>query len=89
MLPVELVDADLLERVHRRVGGDTADPIDFHRRRVDVAGAVALEVDERVGDAERHLVAQLRRAGRVADDEDVAHQRDPTARAARHGSVYR
>ena len=71
VLRVELVDPDLLERVHGDVAAEPANPIDLHRADVDVPGAVALEVDEGVGNAERHLVAQLRRAERVADDQDI------------------
>jgi hypothetical protein len=37
----------------------------------DVARAVALAVEERVGDVDRDLVPQLRRPERVGADEDV------------------
>ena len=45
--------------------GISIEPID------DVPDAVPLDVEERVGDAERHLVAKLRRAERVGVDDDV------------------
>ena len=60
VLGVQLVDPDLLERMHGDVAPDAADPVDLHRADVDVPGAVALEIDEGVGDSERHLVAELR-----------------------------
>ena len=62
-LRVELVDPDLLERVHGDAGAEPADAVGLHRADVDVPGAVALEVEERVGNAERDLVAELRASG--------------------------
>ena len=46
-LRVQLVDPDLLERMHGDVARDAADPRHLHRADVDVPGAVALEIDER------------------------------------------
>ena len=54
----------------------------LHRADIDVPGAVALQVDERIGNPERDLVPELGRAERVADDQDVGHRLDPIARDA-------
>ena len=81
-LRVQLVDPDLLERMHDDVARDAADPGHLHRADVDVPDAVALQVDEGIGNPERHLVPKLGRAKRVADDQDVGHRLDPIARAS-------
>ena len=54
----------------------------FHRGDEDVSCAVRLDVDERVGHAERDLVSDLRAPEGVADDQDVDHRSDPNAPAA-------
>ena len=68
-------DAELLERVQLVAGRApraAAISIEPTRR----ADAVPLDVEERIGDAERHLVAQLGRADRVGVDQDVGHAPD-------------
>ena len=68
----ELVDPEVLER-----NGDdpvqSFDPGDLERAHEDVAVAVLLRVDERVRNGHGNLVAELRRANRVAVDEQVRH----------------
>ena len=70
----QLVAAELLAEQAlelRRLLGDAVDleHVGEHR-----PAAIGLEVEERVADPERHLVAQLGRAQRVAADEDRGHQ---------------
>ena len=48
---------------------------DLERADVDVPFAAALGIEKRVGNGERNLVTKLRRANRVAVDEDVGHGR--------------
>ena len=47
-----------------------------------MAVAVSLEVDERVGNAERDLVPELRQRNVSPIIEDVGHRRDPSERSA-------
>src|SRR5262249_49038875 len=62
------VDAGLLEARPLEVRDD------------DVAAAVELRVEERVAEGERHLVAKLGMANRVAVDQDVCHAEDSNER---------
>ncbi len=59
ILGVQLVDPDLLERMNRDLAPEPADPVGLHRGDVDVPHTVTLEIDERIGNAERDLVPQL------------------------------
>jgi hypothetical protein len=52
---------------------DRLDQGDLERADDDVPRAVPLHVQERIGDAERNLVAELGRAHGVGVDEDVGH----------------
>jgi hypothetical protein len=49
---------------------------DLHRADRDVLHAALLGIEERVGNPDRHLVAQLGRAERVGVDQDVWHGED-------------
>jgi hypothetical protein len=68
----QLVQAELLER-HRLEPRDLAQPRDLERAHEGRARAVPLDVHERVGHGDGHLVAQLRGADGVAEDENVGH----------------
>ena len=67
----ELVRADILEREHLQVGAEVAHATRLERADHDGAPPADLGVEERVGDRQRHLVPELRRAHRVADDQHV------------------
>jgi hypothetical protein len=68
----ELVVAELLERVHLEpVQGPYPGQLEGPDH--DVAVAVPLDVEERIRDGQRDLVAQLRRAYGVRIDHDVRH----------------
>ncbi len=69
----QLVAAELLERVDLHAA-ELLEARDLERADHDVAVAVALDVEERVADPDRQLVAQLRRALRRVPDEDVRHR---------------
>ena len=69
----ELVLAELLERDDLEPGDIRADAWDLERVERHRAPSVALEVEERVRDDDRHLVPKLRRANGVSVDEDVGH----------------
>ena len=71
----QVVEPVLLVRVQLE-GAERRQPRDLHRADRDVPDAVLLDVEERVRDAERHLVAQLGRAKCVCIDEDVGHGAD-------------
>ena len=64
---------------------DSADTIDFERGHNDSTGTVRLEVEERIGNAERHLMADLRRSERISDDEQCGHGADPSDDSPSHG----
>ncbi len=68
----ELVEPQLLER-HRLDAVDVAQPRHLERAHVHRARPVPLDVHERVRDCDGHLVAQLGRADRVAEDDYVGH----------------
>jgi hypothetical protein len=55
---------------------ERGEPRDLHRADLDVPRTARLDVEERIRDADRHLVAQLREAIGVAVEEDVGHPRD-------------
>ena len=65
---------ELLERVLLELAAELLDPTDLERADDDVPPPPDLGVEERIADRDRHLVAQLGRAHRVADDQDVAHR---------------
>jgi len=68
----QLVAPDLLGRV--RVDAlELARPRDLERGDIDVPFAVALDIEERIGNGQRHLVPKLGRAHGVSEDEDVGH----------------
>ena len=72
--PPQLVEPELFQRMQLEV----PQPVQqrgLHRADHDVAGPVRLDVQERVADGPRHLVAQLRRADRVGEDDDVGQGR--------------
>jgi hypothetical protein len=69
----QIVVAELLVRVGLRSAGDLPHAVDLEGGEDDVPLAFALHVEERVGDRERQLVPELRRANRVRVDEDVRH----------------
>src|SRR5436305_184846 len=71
-LPDEVVPAELLDGV-RLQPVVPLDALDFERRDHDVTLAIALEVEERIGDDDGHLVAHLRGAEGVGPDQDVSH----------------
>ena len=75
--PEQLVDADVLERQHFEAGAELRDPAGLERADDDGAFSGDLRIEERIGDGERHLVPELRRADRVRDDQHVGHRRDP------------
>ena len=68
--PPQLVGAELLERVDLEPGAEGLDAHRLHRADRDQPLPVDLRVDERIGDPERYLVPELRRANGVAVDED-------------------
>src|SRR5947207_1701486 len=70
-LRVELVEPELLQRQHLEVRRDLVDPPQLERARDDAALAVALRVEERIRDGDRHLVPHLWRAEGVCVDEDL------------------
>ena len=79
----QLVEPERLRRERlelRRGGGDTRN---LERADDHDAAAAPLRVEERVGHGDRHLVAHLRRAHRVGEDEDVAHTADPMSASSR------
>ena len=61
-LRVELVEAELLQRHDLELGRRLGDPVQLEGARDDVPVAVALRVQERVGNCDRHLVPHLGRA---------------------------
>ena len=65
-------------------GACGGDAVDLEHVGEDRAAAVGLEVEERVADPERDLVAQLGRAQRVAADEDRGHQASLPIERAQH-----
>ena len=73
--PPDLVDAELLGRPHLEARAERLDAHRLHRADHDDPAAVQLRIEERVRDPERHLVAELGRPHRVADDEDVHGRR--------------
>ena len=70
----ELVATELLAEQALELGRLLGDAVDLEHVGEDRPAAVGLEVEERVADPERDLVAQLGRAQRVAADEDRGHQ---------------
>ena len=68
----ELVDPEVVHQV-QLVEVQLGEPRGLHRVGDDVLRPVLLGVEERIGNAERHLVAQLRRAERVGVDQGVGH----------------
>lgn len=71
----QLVDADVLIGQHLNPDPELVDPPRLQRADDDRPLAADLRVEERVRHRERHLVARLRRADRVGDDQDVRHRR--------------
>ncbi len=72
--PDELVRADVLEREHLQIEAESPHAAGLERADHDAAPAADLGIEERVGSGQRHLVAKLRRAHRVADDQHVRHR---------------
>jgi hypothetical protein len=70
LAPADLVRAELLGGPNLEAGAEPIDPRRLHRADDDDTASVDLGVDERIGDAERHLVPELGSPNRVADDED-------------------
>ena len=70
----ELVAAELLAEQALELRRLLGDAVDLEHVGEDRPAAIDLEVEERVADPERDLVAQLGRAQRVAADEDRGHQ---------------
>ena len=79
----ELVRPELLARPHLEAGSEPLDTHRLHGADHDHPPAAELGVEERVRDPERHLVAQLGRPNRVADDQDVHGRRSYPACAPR------
>ena len=74
-----VVGAVLLERTHLEiVDPERARAADLEAVQDREAPAVALDVEERVGHGERQLVPNLGIPDRVADDDQVRHEADPT-----------
>jgi hypothetical protein len=71
----QLVGAVLLGRVQLEET-ERREARDLHRADRDVALPARFGIEERVGDAERHLVAELGRAECVGIDQDVWHGAD-------------
>ena len=69
----QLVDPELLHRVQLEEA-ELGEADGLHRVGDDVLRPVLLGVEDRVGHAERHLVAELRRAEGVGVDQDVGHE---------------
>jgi hypothetical protein len=61
-LRVELVEPELLERQRLEVRRESVDPAQLERARDDAALAVALCIEERIWNRDRHLVPHLGRA---------------------------
>jgi hypothetical protein len=70
----QLVHAGVLERQYLEVGAEIPDPAGFERAYDDAPLAAHFRVEEGIGNRERHLVPQLRRADGVRDDQDVLHR---------------
>ena len=70
-LRVELVEPELLQRHDLQVGRHLGDPVELEGARDHVPLPVALRVEERVRDCDRHLVPHLGRAQRIGVDQDV------------------
>ena len=54
---------------------DLAHAVELERGEHNVARAVLLDVEERIGDPDRHLVAKLGGAAGVAEDQNVCQGR--------------
>src|SRR5262249_20068150 len=78
----QLVDAEVLPHVHLEQA-ELADPRRLHRVREDVALAVGLRVEERIGYPERHRVPHISGAEGVAVDENRVGQAGPILSTAR------
>ena len=74
----ELVHAELLGGMQLEET-ELGEARDLHCADRDVLHAVLLRVEERIGDADRHLVAELRRAVAVGVHQDVWHGADSRA----------
>ena len=70
----QLVAAELLAEQTLELRRLPGDAVDLEHVGEDRPAPIDLEVQERVADPERHLVAHLGRAQRVAADEDRGHQ---------------
>ena len=70
----QLVAAELLAEQTLELRRLLGDAVDLEHVGEDRPAPIDLEVQERVADPERHLVAHLGRAQRVAADEDRGHQ---------------
>jgi hypothetical protein len=70
----ELVAPELLTEQALELGRIARDAVDLEHVGQHHPAAIGLEVEKRVADPERHLVAHLRGAQRVADDEHGGHQ---------------
>ena len=75
----QLAAAELLAQDALDVGRGRREAVGLQDVRQHDPAAVVLGVEERVADGDRELVAQLGRAQRVADDEDVGHAVTPAS----------
>ena len=75
----EVVERERLDRDDLDPGVDRGDPVAFDAPDDGDPTAAELGVTERVADADRHRMPELRRAQRVAHDQDVGHGREPSA----------
>ena len=72
----ELVEAELLGRVRLEPAAQVLEPRHLEAADDRVAVAVPLDVQNRIGDGDGHLVPRLGGTDRVAEDEDVGHGRE-------------
>src|SRR5581483_1524474 len=79
----QLVDPELLGRKRLDVGRGSLQTLALERGDDDEAAPVALDVQERIGDPERHFMPHRGGAGRICVDEDVGHANDPRSRPSR------
>ena len=74
-LLLQLVAAEALEGVDLEPAVGLRDPVGLEAADDDEAAVAVLDVEEGIRDADRHLVPDLRVPERVADDQDIAHER--------------
>src|SRR5205085_171592 len=69
----QLVEPELEQRDQLRLHAGLLNPRPLEVGDRDVAASIVLGVEEWIAERERHLVAKLRMANRVAVDEDIRH----------------